>query len=65
MDDAGKTLLVISIHTLRVEGDRLRAHEKNLCHRISIHTLRVEGDRQYIEQLKRNKNFNPHPPGGG
>ena len=35
---------MISIHTLRVEGDeRLAAGEKYV--KISIHTLRVEGDR--------------------
>ena len=35
--------LKISIHALRVEGDRLKVHM--LCsYHISIHALRVEGD---------------------
>ena len=35
---------VISIHTLRVEGDHIMEYIGALPLRISIHTLRVEGD---------------------
>ena len=35
----------ISIHTLRVEGDRSSANRGPCPYNISIHTLRVEGDR--------------------
>ena len=34
---------VISIHTLRVEGDKIHPW-RGILDRISIHTLRVEGD---------------------
>ncbi len=37
-------ILSISIHTLRVEGDRQEALEQQKSYCISIHTLRVEGD---------------------
>ena len=34
---------MISIHTLRVEGDSMQLQQQHLL-QISIHTLRVEGD---------------------
>ena len=54
----------ISIHSLRVEGDRTKKREiwgKN----ISIHSLRVEGD--VMLQISRTScfYFNPLPPCGG
>ena len=36
--------IVISIHALRVEGDRYNADRMGLTTDISIHALRVEGD---------------------
>ena len=36
--------LMISIHALRVEGDRYNADRMGLTTDISIHALRVEGD---------------------
>ena len=41
---AGGTVKIISIHTLRVEGDIPILHIQILYLSISIHTLRVEGD---------------------
>ncbi len=35
---------MISIHALRVEGDRIVTRPRNGLRRISIHALRVEGD---------------------
>ena len=37
-------MAVISIHTLRVEGDGNEKMALPLAEKISIHTLRVEGD---------------------
>ena len=55
---------VISIHTLRVEGDRvLPVYTHTLL--ISIHTLRVEGDCTKIFLSMGPSYFNPHPPRGG
>ena len=55
----------ISIHTLRVEGDRQEEKRRALT-AISIHTLRVEGDGMMTSRccLAR-ADFNPHPPRGG
>ena len=36
--------LVISIHTLRMEGDHAQLCRLHGCRQISIHTLRMEGD---------------------
>ena len=61
---AGITLMIISIHALRVEGDLHRAGH-HLAGGISIHALRVEGD-GYIRRGKhRQAYFYPRPPGGG
>ena len=35
---------IISIHTLRVEGDNKDLYDRGTVVKISIHTLRVEGD---------------------
>ena len=54
----------ISIHSLRMEGDRNcldDAHEQI----ISIHSLRMEGDRFKPFTLKTILYFNPLPPHGG
>ena len=50
-DDIHKKLNLddmISIHTLRVEGDQKLVDYLKTCRRISIHTLRVEGDRNDV-----------------
>ena len=55
----------ISIHALRVEGDKIAPFVKHL-HYISIHALRVEGDKSIFDRLRRRiRNFYPRPPGGG
>ena len=62
---ASNTGEVISIHTLRMEGDRPKCREHFGGARISIHTLRMEGDQSCWKRLRRGLNFNPHPPHGG
>ena len=61
---AGSQSLVISIHSLRVEGDSVIPPDKRPCG-ISIHSLRVEGD--FIPSAKKSaaRHFNPLPPCGG
>ena len=56
---------MISIHSLRVEGDKQRCLKLQRPFSISIHSLRVEGDllSQGCRGLARN--FNPLPPCGG
>ena len=56
--------LVISIHTLRVEGDQTEEY-KDMPLLISIHTLRVEGDLDVINRELLQPYFYPHPPCGG
>ena len=41
-----RMFLIISIHSLRMEGDDFRVGEKDL-ELISIHSLRMEGDKEY------------------
>ena len=56
---------IISIHALRVEGDR---GPKAMCRQttsISIHALRVEGDMLLKSVYDILKNFYPRPPCGG
>jgi len=43
MREEARAAIIISIHTLRVEGD-LHNPTDNRLRNISIHTLRVEGD---------------------
>ena len=58
--------IVISIHTLRVEGDSYYNYLRDVLDHISIHTLRVEGDhRPDVLRLYRPGDFNPHPSRGG
>ena len=54
----------ISIHALRVEGDKIAPFVKHL-HYISIHALRVEGDRRQHRFHSTCTHFYPRPPGGG
>ena len=54
----------ISIHALRVEGDK--SGVLLLCqNHISIHALRVEGDRRPATPASSCRYFYPRPPGGG
>ena len=56
----------ISIHALRVEGDRFGHHRGAFRGDISIHALRVEGDASHADaRPKSATNFYPRPPGGG
>ena len=60
-----RTAETISIHALRVEGDKIAPFVKHL-HYISIHALRVEGDKSIFDRLRRRiRHFYPRPPGGG
>ena len=55
----------ISIHALRVEGDKTTSH-LSIRQRISIHALRVEGDTCDVRTLELALlDFYPRPPGGG
>ena len=56
---------IISIHTLRMEGDAIETAFKKICNGISIHTLRMEGDSHRIQWETLRAYFNPHPPYGG
>ena len=55
---------MISIHTLRMEGDFLQKSTLSAFH-ISIHTLRMEGDSMTMSFGHWMSYFNPHPPHGG
>ncbi len=55
---------LISIHALRVEGDK-KSHLPRVEQRISIHALRVEGDTRRTASELHNPYFYPRPPGGG
>ena len=59
-----RTAETISIHALRVEGDKIAPFVKHL-HYISIHALRVEGDIDKICSVHSLLYFYPRPPGGG
>ena len=59
-----KSFTLISIHSLRVEGD-VALCMRELVKRISIHSLRVEGDRFMPVGLAPAEYFNPLPPCGG
>ena len=54
----------ISIHALRVEGDKVVVHD-DITLAISIHALRVEGDRSTTSGICAARDFYPRPPGGG
>ena len=55
---------MISIHALRVEGDKVFTYEQ-LEQLISIHALRVEGDTKRAAILRNFRHFYPRPPCGG
>ena len=59
-----RAALTISIHSLRVEGDR-KTFAVDLYRRISIHSLRVEGDATEDAHGSGSGHFNPLPPCGG
>ena len=56
---------MISIHSLRVEGDKQRCLKLQRPFSISIHSLRVEGDREHLHLAGGPRYFNPLPPCGG
>ena len=56
---------IISIHSLRVEGDSRRMESADRSTSISIHSLRVEGDGSDSDMLALLLYFNPLPPCGG
>ena len=59
-------VLIISIHSLRVEGDRVTGTSNTTPLWISIHSLRVEGDLAFADGLYcHTQYFNPLPPCGG
>ena len=55
---------VISIHSLRMEGDGSSTVARQV-HSISIHSLRMEGDWSGSVCRSRRRYFNPLPPHGG
>ena len=55
---------VISIHSLRVEGDCFGLRDQ-FSFPISIHSLRVEGDAFPAWEVRPSEYFNPLPPCGG
>ena len=55
----------ISIHALRVEGDRKKVQQMSKFTTISIHALRVEGDGFMHLSIVSSLYFYPRPPGGG
>ena len=57
--------LQISIHALRVEGDREAWRAFAIQSGISIHALRVEGDARHTGKAIVQGDFYPRPPGGG
>ena len=57
--------VLISIHSLRVEGDSNAYLRQYAPMSISIHSLRVEGDRMDICSATSTADFNPLPPCGG
>ena len=62
--DLDRLGVVISIHALREEGDRV-GRAVVAVEVISIHALREEGDRTpYVSRI-RHQNFYPRPPRGG
>ena len=61
----GNMILVISIHALRVEGDKQIKQTAIGKPKISIHALRVEGDSATSKMYRASIDFYPRPPGGG
>ena len=60
-----KTTVLISIHALREEGDRVVDGDHIPPDGISIHALREEGDKLTATRLPIFRNFYPRPPRGG
>ena len=58
------TSACISIHSLRMEGDRPSEIQMYNI-RISIHSLRMEGDFHDVTKSAVLRDFNPLPPHGG
>ena len=58
-------MAVISIHSLRGEGDGWNKAIDRDVQVISIHSLRGEGDNTVPAQCRRSRYFNPLPPWGG
>ena len=58
------TYVIISIHSLRMEGDTFQ-HPKKSSESISIHSLRMEGDQHSHLIHLLSEYFNPLPPHGG
>ena len=54
----------ISIHSLRMEGDRISCNSR-CTSQISIHSLRMEGDPVFPDPIINHFHFNPLPPHGG
>ncbi len=57
--------IVISIHSLRMEGDAARLGPFARYGIISIHSLRMEGDLTGVMIFVPESHFNPLPPHGG
>ena len=57
--------IVISIHSLRMEGDLSCLATSGSPPFISIHSLRMEGDLRVRRLIPECKDFNPLPPHGG
>ena len=62
--EGAPALILISIHALRVEGDKEKQAMAENCI-ISIHALRVEGDCALMFRKVYAFYFYPRPPGGG
>ena len=62
--NSSPTLILISIHALREEGDLRQAIAVQHI-LISIHALREEGDVRLRQQHSSDRNFYPRPPRGG
>ena len=58
-------IVIISIHSLRMEGDIQADIFKEGAGHISIHSLRMEGDQKWNELRSGIEHFNPLPPHGG
>ena len=63
--DVEPSVIAISIHALRVEGDDEEYINQICDYNISIHALRVEGDERQRKQDGHVHDFYPRPPGGG
>ena len=62
---AQSSVMVISIHALREEGDHTNRRYRSSLLCISIHALREEGDSSATPNSAAARNFYPRPPRGG